>query len=455
MQTQIVVVGAGLTGLTTAYYLRKAGVDCIVVEKNDQAGGVIKTISRDGFTFEQGPNTGVISNETVVSLFDELNNCSIATATSAAKKRYILKNGQWQALPSGLGSAISTPLFTLGDKFRILGEPFRKPGTNPHESLAEFVCRRLGQSFLDYAVDPFVKGVYSGNPNQLIVKYALPKLYNLEQKYGSLIGGSIKKQFEKKTELQKRVNRKTFSAQGGLSSLVKALYEKVGSEHFQFNCEKTIIEPYHGGFKVSYIQNGELQIIESKQVITTVGAYALDEMLPFVDKVDIDQIASLQYAPVAEVSLGFESWNGFNPDGFGGLIPTKENRDILGVLFMSTLFENRSPKGGQLFTVFVGGSSKPHLLSLPDDDLKQLVLKEFCDIMNCKDCNPSLIQIVRHTKAIPQYGIDSGIRFDTVESIEKQYKGLQIGGNLRDGIGMADRIKQGHEMATKAISHIK
>src|ERR1035437_8138836 len=170
-----IVIGAGLTGLTTAFYLKKAGKDFIVLEQNDRVGGVIKTRHKDGFTFEEGPNTGVIGNESVVSLFDELRTCEIEIASDVAKKRYILKDSRWQALPMGLLSAIKTPLFTLKDKFRILGEPFRAKGTDPHETLAQFVVRRMGQSFLDYAIDPFIKGVYSGKPDQLIVKYALPK----------------------------------------------------------------------------------------------------------------------------------------------------------------------------------------------------------------------------------------------------------------------------------------
>ena len=145
-------------------------------------------------------------------------------------KRYILKNGQWTPLPSGLISAINTPLFTLKDKFRILGEPFRKPGSDPDESVAQLVRRRLGESFLDYAVNPFISGVYAGDPEKLITRYALPKLYALEQNYGSFIKGSIAKARQKKTELEKKATREVFSAKGGLGNLIKALTLKIGKE---------------------------------------------------------------------------------------------------------------------------------------------------------------------------------------------------------------------------------
>jgi len=439
-----IVIGAGLTGLSTAFYLKKAGKDFLVLEKDIRVGGVIRTISKDGFTFEEGPNTGVIGNETVVEMFDELQSCKIETASDVAKKRYILKDGNWQALPMGLISAIKTPLFSTKDKFRILGEPFRKKGSNPLETLADFVKRRMGQSFLDYAIDPFIKGVYSGNPENLIVKFALPKLYAIEQNYGSLIGGSIKKQFsEKKTELQKRVSRKTFSAEGGLTSLVNSMYDQIGKERFELGCNDIVVEPYAHGFFVSFTQNGITKKIEAQHVITTVPAYALPSILSFVNQDEIQKIANLEYAPVAEIAIGFKEWKGFNPDGFGGLIPTKEKSDLLGVLFMSTLFSQRTKNGGVLFNVFMGGSSKPQLVSLSDEELIKVLSKEFCRIMKCDSFAPDMIHISRHSHAIPQYGIESGDRFATIEALQKEYPGLVIGGNLRDGIGMADRIKQG------------
>jgi len=446
-----IVIGAGLTGLTTAFYLKKAGKDFIVLEQNNRVGGVIKTIQKDGFIFEEGPNTGVIGNEFVVELFDELRTCNIEIANNVAKKRYILKNGNWQALPMGLVSAIKTPLFTIKDKFRILGEPFRAKGTDPHETLAAFVVRRMGRSFLDYAIDPFIKGVYSGNPEHLIVKYALPKLYAIEQNYGSLIGGSLKKQFsEKKTALQKRVSRKTFSAQGGLSNLVESMYTETGIGHFVLECNDITVEPIQKGFKVSYTRAGQAVTIEAKHIITTVPAYALPSILPFVESQEISMIANLEYAPVAEIAIGFNQWKGFEPDGFGGLIPTKEQSDLLGVLFMSTLFSKRTPQGGVLFNVFMGGSSRPHLARLSNEKLIEKLAPAFCSIMKCQTFKPDMIQISRHSKAIPQYGIESKERFEMVDKLQTLYPGLILGGNLRDGIGMADRIKQGRMLAEAA-----
>ncbi|MFH1005459.1 MAG: protoporphyrinogen oxidase [Bacteroidota bacterium] len=209
--TDIVILGAGLTGLTIAYYLNKAKKNFIILEQKERVGGVINTVNDSGFIYEEGPNTGVISNASVANIFEELSDkCNIEIADKNVEKRYVLKNGRWNALPTGLIDAISTPLFTFKDKLSLLKEPFCRPGKNPDEDLASLVKRRMGISFLNYAIDPFILGVYAGDPSKLITKYAFPKLYNLEQKYGSFIGGSIKRMFEKKSPDEKKNHQKSF-----------------------------------------------------------------------------------------------------------------------------------------------------------------------------------------------------------------------------------------------------
>lgn len=451
-KTDTIIIGSGLTGLSTAHYLTKEHKDFLVLEKNSTYGGVIKTNRENGFTFEEGPNTGVLGTIEVVELFEDLKDyCQVEVAGENVKKRYILKEGKWNALPSGLGTAVGTPLFSLKDKFRILAEPFRKPGDNPHESLAELVKRRMGQSFLDYAIDPFILGVYSGDPNLLVPKYALPKLYNLEQNYGSFIGGSVKKKFEKKEESQKKVTRKVFSAKGGLSNLTKAIYEKAGKDKFHFNLQDLKIVPNNDKYYVTGIQNGKNIEFLANKIITTTGSFALPELLPFIAKSDIEKLSNLYYAKVIEIVLGWNTWNGFELDGFGGLIPHKEKRDLLGVLFLSSLLTNKAPDNGALLTLFMGGVRRSELTELSDDEVKKIVKAEIMDLMDLNEFKPDLMKIIRHNNAIPQYAADSGERFKTIEKLQNQYNGLILGGNMRDGIGMADRVKQGKILANQVL----
>jgi protoporphyrinogen/coproporphyrinogen III oxidase len=448
----IIIIGAGLTGLTLAHYLNRKNIKFKVLEKADQVGGVIKTIRKDGFIFETGPNTGVIGNDYVMDLLDQLGErCHLATGPQSAKKRYILKSGKWEAIPSGLFGGIKTPLFTFKDKLRLLGEPFRKPGNNPDETLAQFVKRRMGQSFLDYTIDPFILGVYAGDPNYLITRHAFPKLYNLEQKYGSLIGGSLKLAREKKKNgVKTRATREVFSVKGGLNNLVNALYDSAGIQNFETGIRDIEINSADGNYTVSgKNKNGETCNYSAGKVVTTTGAYELGSLLPFVPEKLMSSVTQLRYAKVLQVSLGFKEWKGMDLNAFGGLIPSKEQRGILGILFVSTLFNDRANTQGALISVFMGGLRKPEVLELTDSEILEIVKKEISDLMQLAEFKPDLINISRHLHSIPQYGIDSEARLLAVETIENTFPGLIIGGNLKDGIGMADRIKQGFQIGEK------
>ena len=451
IEKDIVIIGAGLTGLTTSFYLKRKNADFLVIEKNKKVGGVINTEVEKGYVLETGPNTGVIGNPDVAELFEDLGDaCEVEVPGKTVNKRYILKNGKWEAIPSGLWGGITTPLFTTKDKLRLLGEPFRARGKNPDENLSSFVIRRLGKSILDYVVDPFISGVYSGDPEYLIPRYALPKLYNLEQEYGSFIGGSIKKGFKKKDPRELKATRKVFGVKGGLGNMTNAIYAQAGADNFRLGTSSLKIEYVDGKYISSFKDSdGNDTIVKSNKLITTSGAFALNDYLSFITEEELSPITNLLYANVIEVVLGFDNWQGFNPDGFGGLIPFVEKRSVLGVLFMSTLFANRTPENGTLFTVFIGGIRKPELFNKTEDEVREMVEKEFVSLMKPKAFNPSVFKIYFHKGAIPQYGIDSGKRFEQVENLEKKFPGLILGGNLKDGIGMADRIKQGKAMAAR------
>lgn len=459
IDTKVLVIGAGITGLSSAYDLKKRGIDFRVIDKGSNTGGVISTHQENGFIFETGPNTGVLSNPDAAELIQELKGlCEIEIANAAAKKRWIWKSGSWHALPAGLKAAINTPLFTLNDKFRILLEPFKPKGNNPDETLAQLVLRRMGKSFLDYAVDPFILGIYSGDPSYLVTRYAMPKLYNLEQNYGSFIGGALRKGFQKKDERTKLATGEVFSIRGGLSKLIKALEFEIGNESILLNFEEAFLIPEveglrkfnpssETGFITKGSINGEQVEIHSQQVISTVGSHELPKLLPFISKSEAAAVNNLKYARVLQATIGFKKWEGVPLEAFGGLVPFKESRDILGVLFLSSFLSSRAPEGGALLSVFMGGVRRPELADLKEDEVIAVLSKELKDMTGIKEFNPDLLKITRYYHAIPQYGLSTGERIEAVELLQKKYPGLLIGGNLRNGIGMSDRIKQGRELA--------
>lgn len=453
LNTDILIIGAGLTGLTTAFHLVRGGKQVHILECSDRVGGQIHTFREDGFVFESGPNTGVVSYPEVAELFMALSPaCQLETAHEEAKRRLIWKGNSFRELPSGLFSAVTTPLFTLGDKFRILGESFRAKGTNPDESVGELAARRLGKSFLNYAVDPFLSGVYAGNPMTLVTRYALPKLYNLEQQYGGFIKGTIAKARLPKTDRDRLATKKVFSAAGGLDNLTRAMARAIGESKITLSASGITIRPAENGWIATYTTFEGEQTIRADKVVTTTGAYALPELLPFIAEEDMNKISNLKYAPVVQASVGIRNTGKLRFNAFGGLVPSCEQKDVLGILFPAACFDNRAPKEGALFSFFIGGVKHEKLTRLEDNELKALIIHEFHAMLKFPiDVQPDMIRIFRHPRAIPQYELSSGERFATIDKLEAQYPGLILGGNIKGGIGMADRIRQATGIAENLL----
>lgn len=443
-QHEIVVIGAGLTGLSTAFHLHRQGRDVVILEKADRVGGQIHTYHENGFTFESGPNTGVVSFPEVAELFQMLEgSCQLEIARESSKRRLIWKGDRFHELPCSPVSAITTPLFRLSDKFRILGEPWRKKGTDPDEPVGALAARRLGKSFYEYAVDPFVSGVYAGDPMKLTTRYALPKLYNLEANYGSFIRGAIAKAKEPKTDRDRLATKKVFSAVGGLQRLVEALSKDLRIITSANNLK--VMPTADGQWSCTY--NGTEEIV-CRKVVTTVGAYALPALLPFIPEAQMQKMSNLFYAPIIQVILGVKNARGLDFPAFGGLVPSKEQKRVLGILFPSSCFEQRCPDGGALYSYFIGGARHTDYLQKSYDEIREITLEAFHSMLKYPaDMQPDLLRIFRHEHAIPQYWSDSGERFATIEALQQQYPGLILAGNMRDGIGMGNRIHQGATIA--------
>lgn len=450
---KVAIIGAGLTGLTAAYYLSQKGIEVVVYERDAQPGGVIRTHREKGFVYESGPNTGVLGQPEALELLEALApDCKVEIADEAAKARWIWKGNRWHALPSGLWSGITTPLFSFKDKLRLLGEPFRRKGNNPAETLAQMVERRMGKSFLQYAVDPFILGIYAGDPNYLVTKYAMPKLYQLEQRYGSFIGGALKKAREPKTERDRKATREVFSVEGGLDHIVKALTVRVGMENIRTDCgDITVVPGESGGYQIA---TGKGTDTGYSHVITTVGARSLQQLIPFAWNENLDKICCLRYARVVQLSIGFNKWEGIPLKSFGGLVPFEEHRDVLGALFISSFLKNRAPEGGALLAVFMGGLRRPEMAGLTDEEIIALASRELMEMMQLPRFEPDLLVIHRYEEAIPQYGPESADKMETIGQIEQNHPGLLLAGNIRDGIGMADRIRQGRLVADQVAGQI-
>lgn len=451
LEPDVLVLGGGLTGLSLAAFLRSKGLTPLVIERSERLGGQIQTIERGGFVFETGPSTGIVSRPEVAELFDLLGNKELMqTALPSSKRRLIYKQGAFRPLPSGAISALRTNLFSCRDKLRILGEPWRSRGADPNESVADLVLRRLGRSYLDYAVDPFVGGIYAGDPHLLVTRYALPKLHALEMQHGSFIRGAIAKMRTPRSPREQRATKETFSTRGGLSRLIEALANYIGQERI---LQGTKVETLDVSMPAEQTRaqvtlvtaSCERLVCRPRYVVSAIGTMELIDLLPEAPEAYLASIRTMRYAPVVQVAVGFRKAPTVF-DAFGGLVPSCENSEILGILNPSAGFEGRAPEGGMLLSIFLGGMRSPSTIERSDEEIAQLV-RSCLEQMLCITDSPDLLHIVRHPRAIPQYEASTTERLKAIEELEQLYPHLIIGGNMLSGIGMADRIGQAYAIA--------
>jgi oxygen-dependent protoporphyrinogen oxidase len=445
------IIGGGITGLTTAYGLKQNGQEGTLYEASSRVGGAVQSIRKDGFLAEFGPNTMLETSPVISSLVSNLGieNRKIY-ASREAKKRFVVRAGKPVAIPISPPGFFSTSLFSAGAKLRLFGEPFiGKSSPLGEESVAEFIRRRLGQEFLDYAIDPFVAGVYAGDAEKLSIRQAFPKLYALEDRYGSLIKGQIKgKRERQKSSNVSKERAKMFSFDEGLQVLIDSLFHRLSAE-IKLNTSVTKIERTSGGWNLHYNDKGTEYINTHSSLILTIPAYKLSGLQHNIEGVDFSSLGEIYYPPVTSLALGFRREEVAHPlDGFGMLIPTKENFHILGTLFSSTLFSGRAPKDTVLLTSYLGGARQPELAGLSETEQVEIVLKDLRKLLGVRG-EPVFINRTFFPKAIPQYNLSYGKYKDLMNQIEVQAPGLHFAGNFRNGISLSDCITAGSEMANK------
>lgn len=448
------IIGGGITGLTTAFRLKSAGKHIVLYEASPRVGGQVQSIRRDGYLAEFGPNTLLETSSVISALLRDLGLESRKIyAGNKAKYRFIVRGKTPTPLPTSPASFFSTSLFSFAAKLRLLREPFiAKSFEKSEESVADFVRRRLGNEFLNYAIDPFVSGVYAGDPEKLSVVHAFPKLYALEQQYGSLIKGQIrgKKDRRKNGDVAKN-SAGMFSFDDGLQVLIDTLHAKLEQE-IKLNTTVTKLERIPEGWKVYYNDNGTEYINLHSSLILTIPAYQLAALSHNIDGIDLSALKEIYYPPVASLALGFKKSDVTHSlDGFGMLIPKKENFHILGTLFSSSLFPGRAPKDHVLLTNYIGGARSPEFAEADESTQIEFVLKDLRMLLGVRG-EPRFTHQAFYKKAIPQYNIGYAKYKTLLNSFEGKAPGLFIAGNFRNGISLSDCITSADTIAKNLLS---
>ena len=451
------VVGAGMSGLVAAYRLHKAGLKVQVIDAGSQPGGVIASVQRDGCLFERGPNSAMDTTPLIGELVEELGlQSQLRWASAASAKRYVVRGGKLIPLPMSPGAFFSTPLFSLGAKAGLMLEPFKAPSDPAvEESIAAFVRRRLGHEFLDYAIDPFVSGIYAGNPEQISVKAAFPKLHALEQRWGSLIKGQFLGAAERKRAKETAKNTaKSFSFDQGMQTLPHALAVALGGVQYQTRATR-LTRDAQGVFTVHAEQQGQAVAWRARSVILAVAADAAAALVrPHVPDAAAAMDA-IEYAPVATVASAYNTADITHPlDGFGCLLPGKEKRRVLGVLFSSSMFDGRAPQGVSLLTTFMGGRRSPELPSMPSDEIAALAHAEHGVLLGTRAA-PRWQEVTRWPRAIPQYVIGHLGRVARADAAELALPGLRLCGSWKGGVSVGDCLRNGHDVGVATAAWLK
>lgn len=453
MRADVAVIGGGISGLAAAYEAQKTGASVIVLEAAEGFGGVMQTDNVGGFLVERGP-TSMAATEHSERLLHELGLAAdIVRPDDRAKRRFVLRDGMLHTLPSSPVSLIKSELLSANGKLRLLVEPFvRRGGDDREESLAELVSRRFGQEVLEYLVDPFVSGVCAGDPARLSSRHVLRVIGELEQQYGSVLRGAIQRARASKGKSSGSI----ISLRHGMRQLPAALQSALSGSCVS-DARVTAVETDNQRVRLACNIGGIRETVQADAIVCALPSHAIAGIKwPEPWQSDLSRMAQVSYAPIATVALGFRREQiAHGLDGFGALFPSAEKREILGVLFNSSMFEGRAPTGRVLATAFVGGAR--HSSSNPTSDngtlsadaCGQAALRELIPLLGIS-CAPEMTSVAVWQSGIPQLEVQHQSVLTAASAIENRAFNVFFTGSYLSGASIGDCLAHGHDAGRRA-----
>lgn len=455
-EKKIAILGAGISGLSVAYYLKRKGFTVNVYEKSGRAGGLIDTEKKNDYLLDKGIISGIETTSLIPELVEELGlQDSFLYAGEKANLKQAYTGGKIHDLSMNPNNLLKFPLFTYKTKLRFFFEPFLPATSNGEElSVAEFIRRRLGKEFLDYVMEPFSAEVYAGDPAKLNIKAAYPKLYKLEQDYGSIIKGFKKAPFEQKKRDELEGSGRLFSFKHGMSQLTEALASNL---NLRINYLHDILKISQKGDQYELLVNkkGDTRVELHDFVISTLPAGVFSDTIIDIDKTLAETLGKVEYAPLTQVYVSYLKQDlEISTRGYTVLIPAIENREVLNITHVSGLFEGRCPEDRHLFSVMMGGNRNGDLTAIDPKEINKKAITTLAEIFRAKD-KPVFVTSKSWKKGVPQYGREYFQLMDKIKKFEEDNPGIFVSGNFSGGVSIGDSILNAYKTSERVIRFIQ
>jgi oxygen-dependent protoporphyrinogen oxidase len=488
-EVDCVVVGSGVSGSSLAFNLAKHhNKDVLMVERNDCVGGNLISKENDqGFVWEEGPNS-FQPTPFICRIVHELGLDKDLVLADGSLPRYVYWKGDGageklanlHALPANLpGDLLNFNLLTWPGKIRAgLGAIglIAPPPSDREESIREFVTRHLGSETFERVIDPFVSGVYAGDPDELAMGAALKKIHRLEGlgEFGpGLVSGAVARLAE--IDQEKKANPpdpawptyqggQLGSFRKGLQTLAYGVERYLGMERIWTNSPVESIEKLADGrYQVVVNKDGKATTVLAKCVCLTSPTRVTCKLA--VDLIPAAARLSEVYSPpVASVTMGYKKEHfrklpGAKPGkplvGFGHLLPRAMGVRSLGTIWSSSLFPARAPEGYELLLTFIGGARDRGIADMSEDDIFAQVDSDNHAILLKEDSPPGeRISCRVWEQAIPQYRRGHLDILAALNKDEAACPGFFLGGNYRTGVAFGDCVQFGWTEADRVVKFL-
>lgn len=436
---RVAIIGAGISGLALAYYLQKLGIPYDLFEAGEHVGGNIRTVQEGGYLLELGPNSLQYTPE-LEALVRELKlEQEVIPTAQAGNHRYVLRNGTYERLPANPFSLLSNAFFSWKTKLRILKEKDVPPADIDYETITQFFERRFGPGVIEYAVNPFISGVYGGDPSKLLVHKAFPMLKEMENRYGSVLKGLMHHK-------PARLTHNNISFVNGMQTLPDAIADKLISLHTGHRVE--MITRSQGRYIISCATTGDYDTEEYNMLVLALPALPAAELLHYTFPGMAAALQNIHYPPMAIVhSVYNRSDVSHSLDGFGALHPKAECPFAVGSVWSSSLFDGRCRPHEVLFTSFVGGAQYEQHALTNKEELVKCVHDELAESYGITAAKPVFqrLHVIEHS--IPQYDLYIEDAHHMAAQLEQD--GLFIAANWQAGVSVPSCIRHAKELAHK------